>query len=113
MGVFFLYASFPNSRIKTRNATTQEFTPIVVCPPGVATKVLVADPNRTFATIRNLDSSTLIYYGFVSTIDGTVPNGGFLIEPLEAANGIPTLQDVWIYNSGGASVNVAIDYGEG
>lgn len=113
MGVFFLYASFPNSRIKTRNPTTQEFTPIVTCAPGVATKVLVADPNRTFATIRNLDSTIQVYYGFVSTIDGTVANGGFLIEPLESANGIPTLEDIWIYNSGGVPVNVAIDYGEG
>ena len=110
---FILLASFPNSRIKTRNPTTQEFTPIVTCAPGVATKVLVADLNRTFATVRNLDSSSPVYYGFVSTIDGTVANGGFVIEPLESANGIPTLQDIWIYNPSGSPINVAIDYGEG
>jgi hypothetical protein len=111
--IVFLLASFPNSRIKTRNPTSAEFTPIVTLPPGVATMVQPIDLNRTFLTLRNLDSSQQCFYGFAATIDGTVANGGFLIEPLEAANGIPTTQAVWVFNPGPLAMNVALDYGDG
>ena len=66
---FFLYASFPNSRIKPRSSTTNAFTyqvPLVdyTQPP---TLVATATPNRTYIILKNLDLVNNFWYTYATT----------------------------------------------
>ena len=64
-------ASFPNSRIKPRSATSNEDpVPHTVKAAGTGTgpngttQIAVENPNRTFLTIHNLSETNDIAYGF-------------------------------------------------
>lgn len=114
MAILMVLASFPNSRIKPRPATTQSDTEIltVTAGPGV-TQVLLPNPNRTTALIRNLDSTVSLYYGYDNSVDDQVgADGGMLLSPLQSVN-IENPGALYIFNPSGSAVNVAIDEGEG
>lgn len=77
MGVFFLYASFPNSRIKPRPSTSQAQTYQVAInglPPGGAlTQIVEATLNRTYVLIKNLSADSIWYvYAAPSVINPSV-----------------------------------------
>ena len=106
-----LLASFPNSRIKPRPATSTSDTPIVTCPAGMVTLLLPPNANRTVATIRPLTGEG--YYGYDILIDGSPgANGGFYLKALDSAD----LQDpgaIYFFNDTASPIDVAIDEGEG
>lgn len=72
---FFLYASFPNSRIKPRSPT-QTATTFHVLLTGLANNsvIALADPNRTYLRLTNSDPAiTMFYtYGTIVTVNPTV-----------------------------------------
>lgn len=107
-----LLASFPNSRIKPRPATTQSDTYIATVPSGVATLIAAANVNRTLITVRN-NSTSDIYYGYDASITGSVgANGGFLLKAYDSVDlGDPG--NIYIFQSSGVAVLVSIDEGEG
>jgi hypothetical protein len=107
-----LLASFPNSRIKPRPATTSSDTQIEPVPTGVATIVAPANLNRTTLTIRNL-GNTDAYYGYDASIDGSVgTNGGMLIKGLDSVD-IDDPGDIYVFQNQVAVLNIAIDEGQG
>lgn len=64
-------ASFPNSRVKPRSATSSESPSTVTVKPAGAgtgplgtTVVNVADPNFTFLTIENMHATDSMAFGF-------------------------------------------------
>jgi len=108
-----LLASFPNSRIKPRPATTQSSTAILTIPSGIATLVAIANLNRTLLLIRNLNSTSNLFYGYTATVDGLVrPDGGMLIKPFDTAE-IDDPGNVYIYQNSGSPIEISIDEGEG
>lgn len=108
-----LLASFPNSRIKPRPATSQSDTSIVTCPTGMATLIAPANPNRTLITIRNIAVGLTGYYGYDNAIDGSPgANGGFELRGGDSAD-IQDPGDVYFFNNSGSPIDVSIDEGEG
>ena len=105
-----LLASFPNSRIKPRPATSQAVTSHVSCAAGVATLVQIADPNRTYLNVRNLDSTTTVYLGYDNTVNAST---GIPLAPNQEYDNIATQQSVYIFNPSGAPINVSLDNGDG
>lgn len=103
-------ASFPNSRIKPRPATSQSTTTIVSIPTGTVTLVRSEDPNNTQVVLRNLSNSDLIFYGYVNTIDGV--NTGFELTPLDAIV-IDDPGDVFVLQNSGGPLLVCLDNGQG
>ncbi len=69
MGALFLYASFPNSRIKPRPATTVATTYHTVAPVLGSPLVLAAAAslNRTYVMIKNLDAAVQLIYIYAIT----------------------------------------------
>jgi len=69
MGVFFLYASFPNSRNKPRPATTSAFTYQVPLKDYTQPLTLIANQtsNRTYIIVKNLDLANNLWYVYATT----------------------------------------------
>lgn len=67
---FFLYASFPNSRIKPRPATQSANTYQVQLSDYTLTPTLVAGPNqnRTYILLKNLSPSTAFWYVYAQVV---------------------------------------------
>lgn len=110
---FFLYASFPNSRIKPRGPTTTADTPVVTVGAGQTVMILPQDANRTYANLRNLDSTIDVFYGYSPSIDGTPANGGDLLQALEEVNGLATPGPIYVHNPGASAINIGVDVGRG
>lgn len=68
MAAFFLYASFPNSRIKPRPSTTIAKTVQIQVADYSQnyTKVAGEDLNRTYVILRNFSTSTSIFYVYAN-----------------------------------------------
>lgn len=67
---YFLYASFPNSRIKPRPATQNASTfqvPILDYsqPPSL---VIGPNANRTYIILKNLSQTTALWYTYADTV---------------------------------------------
>lgn len=108
-----LLASFPNSRIKPRPATAQSATDIITIPSGIATLIAPANVNRTELLLRNLSNNVDLYYGYNNSVDGTVgPSGGMLLKAFDSAK-IVDPGNIYVFQSSGGSINIAIDEGEG
>ena len=70
MSAFFRYASFPNSRIKPRPATSQGLTsqvPILEYTQPL-TEVTEPNANRTYIIFENFSSSTALWYTYALTL---------------------------------------------
>ena len=65
---FFYYASFPNSRIKPRPATSNAVTYQTVIAEYTLplTKIISADLNRTYMLIENLSLTTGLWYVYAA-----------------------------------------------
>lgn len=106
-----LLASFPNSRIKPRPATSQSDTLIVSVPAGVPTLVAPANQNRTLITLRNTSSADTAYYGYDANIDDQVgPDGGMPLLPNDSVD-LQDPGDIYVFCA--SAVDIAIDQGEG
>lgn len=66
---YFLYASFPNSRVKNRPATQSSITyqVSILDYTQPLTRVATATPNRTYIIVKNLDYSTNLWYVYADT----------------------------------------------
>lgn len=106
---FFLYGSFPNSRIKPRSATATANVYSISCPAAATTLVAAVNPNRTALTIENTSPGVTIEYGYSTPI---VPGQGFNLLPGASAD-IVSLDPVYIYNPGPGAVDVDVDEGQG
>lgn len=125
------FASFPNSRIKPRQATTQAFTrKIQVNHDGEAsgtilddggevtvggnTLVLAADPNLTYMFMRNPSKTSRLFYSYedkADMISGEQEEAGNFLEPGEGID--IEYAPVYARAEGGERINVTIDYGIG
>lgn len=72
---FFLYASFPNSRNKARNATVNANTYLVTVGPTTApiTLIAAANENRTYIILSNTSNSLNLRYLYPVTLPGVNP----------------------------------------
>jgi hypothetical protein len=107
----FQLASFPNSRIKPRPATSQATTIQVTIPSGglTATLVAAADPNRTYANLRNFSGADM-YYGYANTINAST---GMLLKGLESEDDIAAPKNIYVWQNSGAPITVGLDIGQG
>jgi len=106
-----LLASFPNSRIKPRPATTLSNTFGIAVPNGVATLIAAANPNRTLVTIRNTSNSDA-YYGYDATITVGGPLTGFLLKGLDSVD-IQDPGDIFVIQTSAVSITIDVDQGQG
>ena len=106
---FFLYASFPNSRIKPRPATSQASTNSVSVASGATTLIKAANPNRTYIELRNIDPATTVFYGYVTPLTALT---GFELLPNDSVN-VLSPGDVYVFNPGAGAVLIDYDEGEG
>lgn len=79
------FASFPNSRIRSRKATQTADTGIVSIPasPGPNALIKAANQNRTYLTLRNTGTVPM-RYGYVDR--GTLYLDGMLLNPGDAVD---------------------------
>lgn len=106
-------ASFPNSRIKPRPATSARDSFIFEVPDGGATLVVPQNVNRTDVLIKNLDSINSVYYGYDASIDDNVgANGSTELKAGESIS-IDVATDIYVFNNSGGAINVSVDEGEG
>lgn len=112
MAITRTLASFPNSRIKPRDARTSGNTDIQTIGAGLTVLVSAANPNRTDFTIRNLDSVNSVYYGYEPTIDGTPAGEGFELKAGEAKD-LFGVQPIYVHNPTGSAINIVTDEGSG
>lgn len=106
-------ASFPNSRIKPRPATSQRDTSIVEVPDGGVSSVASPNQNRTDIQLRNLDSANSVYYGYENSIDDSVGASGSVELKAGETVSIDVTSEIFVFNNSGAAINIAIDEGEG
>jgi len=67
---FFLYASFPNSRIKPRPSTVTAITFVVTVADNTAAVPTLLSPanlNRTYISLENLSTADDMVYGYATT----------------------------------------------
>lgn len=79
------YASFPNSRIRSRKATQTAETGLVTIPaaPGPNVEILSSNQNRTYLTLRNTGTVPFRYgYDDRATLylDGMLMNPGDAVD---------------------------------
>lgn len=102
-------ASFQNSRVKPRKATETADTDQITI--GLTeTLVRVANANRTYLSVRNLDSANPIFYGYPAHF-GNLLTKGFQLKGGDAID-IESTQEIRAIGLGG-SVLVCIDEGQG
>ena len=106
-------ASFPNSRIKPRPATSARDSSIVEVPDGGAILAVAQNLNRTDVLLKNLDSVNSVYYGYDASIDDQVGSDGSTELKAGEAVSIDVASDIFIFNNSGSAVNVSVDEGEG
>ena len=111
-------ASFKNSRVYGRKATTSAMTDSlnVAADPAV-TILAVADPNRTYLQVRNLHATDSMFYGYAT--GGVVPTAAQLIsdgQELKAGEVSNDIEDPEAVYAVSATVNpipVRMDKGVG
>ena len=107
-------ASFPNSRIKPRPATSSRDTSIFEVPLNTVSLVAAENLNRTDLLIKNLDSSLSLWYGYDASINDNIGGDGAVRLEAGESVSIDVGGDIYVFNPDGAnSVNVSIDEGQG
>ena len=102
-------ASFQNSRIRPRKATVYAIThQLTVAATPTETVIHAANPNRTYLTLRNLDPTLNLQYGYPSQF-GALLTQGFLLKAGDAVD-LESTEEIRAIGIGGA---VAVCYDEG
>lgn len=96
-------ASFQNSRIRPRNATTTAQTGSVTISNVTETTIRPANVNRTYMTLRNLDSTNPIRYGYPAQY-GTLSVDGFLLKAGDAVD-LESTEEIRAIASGGSVIS--------
>lgn len=98
-------ASFPNSRIKPRAATTESYIYNGTLVPSEVTLVRPILPERTYATLKNNTGAALYY-----DRHGNPDTDGFLLEPGQAID-LEGPQAIYLWATAGG--DWTIDEGRG
>lgn len=111
MAIISVNASFKNSRVSPRAATTQADTGKVSVnsSAGPNTLVLAADPARTYCTMRNTSTTDDLRYAYFD--DSNILTEGMLLKAGEAVD-MESPTDIYA-RSVGASLDVVLDIGRG
>ena len=125
-------ASFPNSRIKPRAATTEantkraqvnakgEAPETILADNGVVTangntQVLPPNQNQTYINVRNEDKNNRVYYSYSDKPDmvgGDQLDAGSFLEPGEAFD-MEARSGVYMCSENAQRIYVVIDFGQG
>lgn len=125
-------ASFPNSRIKPRSATSKadtkrsqvnangEVAGTVLADGGVVTVngntlVVPANPNQTYITLRNESKTDRVFYSYSdkpTMVSGDQDDAGSFLEAGEAFD-MEAKSGVYCRSESGSRLFVRIDFGEG
>lgn len=108
MAIVKVKASFKNSRISPRAATTSATTTTDVVD-GTPKKVLDADSTRTYATMRNTSLTVNVRYDY--TNDPDILTDGMILKAGEAVD-LESPTELWVVSEG-APVTLAFDIGRG
>ena len=94
MSEVYALASFKNSRVSTRQATTTAAVSKVSIPVGVNTLIAPANTNRTYLTIRNenITANDDLRYDYFDNPD--ILSTGFLLKAGEAVD-LENMSDVF------------------
>ena len=105
------YASFPNSRIRSRKATATADTGILTVPasPGPNVQIRSSNQNRTYLTLRNT-GTVPFRYGYVDR--STLYLDGMLMNPGDAVD-LESLQAVFACCVTAGTTEVTYDEGQG
>lgn len=87
----YCLGSFPNSRVAPRPATQRAETQTLEITAIVNTPVAVANPNRTYLTIKN-NGPYALNYGYTDASD--LATNGFTLQPGEGID-IDSPGEVW------------------
>jgi hypothetical protein len=98
-------ASFPNSRIKPRAATTDSFIYNGIIDPGTVEMARPVFPERTYATLKNNTGATLYY-----DRQGNPDTDGFVLEEGQAID-LEGPQAIYLWSPAGGAWT--IDEGRG
>ena len=103
---YFLYASFPNSRVKPRAATQSANTYQIqlsdVTQP--LTQIAVPNANRTYIMLKNLSTSTSLWYVYANIVHvnpSLVPTLGVPMQILYN----PATNELWQKQDDGETTN--------
>ena len=102
-------ASFPNSRIKNRPATSLATTGKLEVLPGANRLLLDADANRTYVELRNLGPCDIVY-GYSD--DPLLIDNGELLRADESVK-LESPQTIYALNLGGVATYINFDKGVG
>lgn len=112
MGVLYSQASFKNSRVSTRKATTQSITgEINILTSSPNTLISAANLNRTYLTLRNENATAGNDIRYAYSDSPTILTTGFLLKAGEAVD-LESPQDVYA-RAVVANVLVSTDEGTG
>lgn len=105
------FASFPNSRIRSRKATQTADTGIITVPasPGPNVSVRPSNQNRTYLTLRNT-GTVPFRYGYEDR--GTLYLDGMLLNPGDAVD-LESLQEIFACCVTAGTSECTWDEGEG
>lgn len=111
MAIVSVNASFKNSRISPRAATTQADTSKVSvnASGGTNSLVLAADPARTYCTMRNTSATDNLRYSYSDDVN--ILTQGMLLKVGEAVD-MESPTDIYA-RSEGAALDVILDIGRG
>jgi hypothetical protein len=110
MSIVAVRASFKNSRINPRSATTEADTVRVSVAGGLTnTLLLAADSSRTYVTVRNTSSTDNLRYAYSD--DPNILTEGMLLKAGEAAD-LESPTDIYARSEAGAVI-VIMDIGRG
>jgi hypothetical protein len=104
-------ASFKNSRVQPRAATTSANTFQISVPTGTNTTIIAPNSNRTYVTIRNENTAANndIRYDYFD--NPSILTEGFLLKAGEAVD-LETKGSIFA-RATTATVNLSVDEGEG
>lgn len=93
MSIGACFASFPNSRIRSRKATQTADTGIITIPaaPGPNQSIRPNNQNRTYLTLRNTGTVPM-RYGYIDR--ATLYLDGMLLNPGDAVD-LESLQEIF------------------
>lgn len=111
MGILYSQASFKNSRIASRKPTTASSASKYELAVSGIHEIVVANPSRTYITIKNTSETETIRYGY--TNNPNLATEGFELKPNDAAD-LEAPSAIWATNVTGSNpVEIHIDQGEG
>lgn len=109
MAIIAVKASFKNSRISPRAATTEADTSKATIGSGANVLVLTADTARTYVTMRNTSLTDNLRYAYSD--DPSILTEGMLLKAGEAVD-MESPTDIWARAESG-TVIVILDIGRG